>query len=174
MTLHDVQQQRLEELLKRQLGAKILAAIDDPQITEIIVNEDGRVWFESYERGLHESGLSFTASQIESLIGTVAASLRAVTNTQNPILEGELPIGGVRFEGLLPPVARQPCCVMRKPAQVLYGLDDYIRDGILEERLSEILRESIDQRHNIVIAGGTGSGKTTLAGAIINEMVERS
>ena len=53
MTLHDVQQQRLEELLKRQLGAKILAAIDDPQITEIIVNEDGRVWFESYERGLH-------------------------------------------------------------------------------------------------------------------------
>src|SRR5215469_13110535 len=174
MTPHDVQQHRLQELLKRQLGAKILSAIEDPKITEIIVNEDGRVWFEFYDLGLREDGTSFAPAQIESLIGTVAASLRTVVNAKNPIVEGELPIGGVRFEGLLPPVARQPCCVMRKPAQVLYRLDDYIRDGILEERLSEILRESIDQRRNIVIAGGTGSGKTTLAGAIINEMVERS
>jgi type IV secretion system protein VirB11 len=174
MTPHDVQQHRLQELLRRQLGAKILSAIEDPKITEIIVNEDGRVWFESYDRGLHEGGTSFAPSQIESLIGTVAASLRTVVNAQNPIVEGELSIGGVRFEGLLPPVARQPCYVMRKPAQVLYRLDDYMRDGVLEERFSEILRESIDQRRNIVIAGGTGSGKTTLAGAIINEMVERS
>ena len=174
MTPHDIQQQRLEELLRRQLGAKILSAIEDPEITEIIVNEDGRVWFESYDRGLHEGGLLFGPSQIESLIGTVAASLRTVVNAQNPIVEGELPIGGVRFEGLLPPVARQPCCVMRKPAQVLYTLNDYVRDGILEERFAEILREAIDRRTNIVVAGGTGSGKTTLAGTLINEMVERS
>jgi len=174
MTPHDVQQQRLQELLRRQLGAKILSAIEDPRVTEIIVNEDGRVWFESYDRGLHEGGWSFAPSQIESLIGTVAASLRTVVNAQNPIVEGELPIGGVRFEGLLPPVARQPCLVMRKPAQVLYTLDDYVRDGILEKRAAEILRKAIDQRCNIVIAGGTGSGKTTLAGALINEMVERS
>ena len=174
MTPHDVQQHRLQELLRRQLGAKILSAIEDPKITEIIVNEDGRVWFESHDHGLHEGGTSFAPAQIESLIGTVAASLRTVVNAQNPIVEGELPIGGVRFEGLLPPVARHPCCVMRKPAQVLYRLDDYIRDGVLEERFSEIVREYIDQRGNIVIAGGTASGKTTLAGAIINEMVERS
>ena len=174
MTAHDVQERRLEELLKRQLGAKILEAIDNPRITEIIVNEDGRVWFESYERGLHEADLSLTPTQIESLIGTVAASLPTVANTQNPILEGELPIGGVRFEGLLPPVARQPCCVMRKPAQVLYTIDDYVRDGILDENLAEVFRDAIDQRRNIGIAGGTGSGKTTLAGALINEMVERS
>ena len=102
-------------------------------ITEIIVNEDGRVWFESYGKGMHEAGLRLAASQVESLIGTVAASLGTVANASSPIVEGELQIEGIRFEGLLPPVARKPCCVMRKPAQVLYTLDDYVRDGILHE-----------------------------------------
>ncbi len=123
---------------------------------------------------MHEAGLRLAASQVESLIGTVAASLGTVANTNSPIIEGELLIDGIRFEGLLPPVARKPCCVMRKPAHVLYTLDDYIRDGILDKTHAEVLREAIDQRLNIVVAGGTGSGKTTLAGAMINEMVERS
>jgi type IV secretion system protein VirB11 len=168
------QERRLDELLRRQLGPRILAAITDPNVTEIIVNEDGRVWFESYAEGMHEAGLLLAASQVESLIGTVASSLGSVVNSVNPIVEGELLIGGIRFEGLLPPVVRKPCCVMRKPAQVLFTLDDYVRDEILNDQQAVILREAVNSRRNVVIAGGTGSGKTTLAGAFINEMVERS
>jgi type IV secretion system protein VirB11 len=123
---------------------------------------------------MREAGLTLAPSQVESLIGTVAASLGTVANGANPIIEGELPIAAIRFEGLLPPVARKPCCVMRKPAQVLYTLNDYVRDQILSEAHGDVLRSAVDQRRNIVIAGGTGSGKTTLAGALINEMVERS
>ncbi len=174
ISTQQVQERRLDELLKRQLGPRILAAIADPRITEIIVNEDGRLWFESYGSGMREAGLTLAPSQVESLIGTVAASLGMVANVANPIIEGELPIAAIRFEGLLPPVARKPCCVMRKPAQVLYTLNDYVRDQILSGAHGDVLRSAIDQRRNIVIAGGTGSGKTTLAGALINEMVERS
>jgi P-type conjugative transfer ATPase TrbB len=169
-----LQERRLDELLRRQLGPKILAAIASPEVTEIIINEDGRVWFESYGKGMHEADLMLSTSQVESLVGTVASSLGSVANASNPIVEGELPIAGIRFEGLLPPVARKPCCVMRKPAQVLYTLDDYLREGILDHAQAEVLRDAIDQRLNIVVAGGTGSGKTTLAAALINEMVERS
>jgi type IV secretion system protein VirB11 len=168
------QERRLDELLRRQLGSQILAAIADPGITEIMVNEDGRVWFESYGKGMHEADLVLPVSQVESLVGTVAASLGSVANASNPIVEGELPIARIRFEGLLPPVARKPCCVMRKPAQVLYTLDDYRRDGILGHAQAEVLRDAIDQRLNIVVAGGTGSGKTTLAAPLINEMVKCS
>src|SRR6266849_434416 len=174
ISTQQVQERRLDELLKRQLGPRILAAIADPQITEIIVNEDGRLWFESYGSGMREAGVTLAPSQVESLIGTVAASLGTVANANNPIIEGELPIAAIRFEGLLPPAARKPCCVMRKPAQVLFTVDDYVRDGILSDAYAEALRKAIDQRRNVVIAGGTGSGKTTLAGALINEMVERS
>ncbi|MGH7812392.1 MAG: P-type conjugative transfer ATPase TrbB [Candidatus Binataceae bacterium] len=170
----NIQERRLDELLRRQLGARILAAIADPNVTEIIVNEDGRVWIESYQKGMHEAGVTLAASQVESLIGTVAASLGNVANAAHPIVEGELPIGAIRFEGLLPPVARKPCCVMRKPAQVLYTLEDYVRGGILSDARASVLREAADSRLNVVIAGGTGSGKTTLAGALINEMVARS
>jgi type IV secretion system protein TrbB len=169
-----IQERRRDELLRRQLGPQLLAAIADPTITDIIINEDGRVWFEAHGKGLFAAGFCLQESQRESVIGTVAAALGTVADADHPIVEGELPIERVRFEGLKPPVVRQPCIAMRKPAQVLYTLDDYVRDRIITEGQAAIFRDAIDRRENIVIGGGTGSGKTTLGGALINEMVARS
>jgi len=173
-TVHQLQEHRRDELLRRQLGGPILDAIVNPLITEIMINEDGQVWYEEHGVGMREAGFMLSPSQVESLIGTVAASLGMVANLDHPIIEGELSIGGIRFEGLLPPIARKPCCVMRKPAQVLYTINHYLADGILSGPHAAILRDAIDQRLNVVIAGGTGSGKTTLAGALLNEVVARS
>ncbi len=169
-----IQERRRDELLKRQLGPQLLAAIADPAITDIIVNEDGQAWFEAHGRGLFAAGFSLQESHRESLIGTVAAALGTVADADHPIVEGELPIERIRFEGLMPPVVKRPCFAMRKPAQVLYTLDDYVRDRIITHSQAEFFRESIDRCENILIGGGTGSVKTTLAGALINEMVARS
>jgi type IV secretion system protein VirB11 len=169
-----IQERRRDELLRRQLGPQLLAAIGDPTITDIIINEDGRVWLEAHGKGLYTAGFSLPESHRESLIGTVAAALGTVADADHPIVEGELPIERIRFEGLMPPVVRRPCLAMRKPAQVLYTLDDYVRDRIVTENQAEIFGDAVDRRENILIAGGTGSGKTTLAGSLINEMVARS
>ncbi len=174
ISTQQIQERRRDELLRRQLGAQLLAAMADPMITDILVNEDGRVWFEAHGKGMFEAGFSMPASQVESLIGTVAAALGTVADADHPIVEGELQIDRIRFEGFVPPVVRRPCVAMRKPAQVLYALDDYVRDRIITEGQARIFREAIDRRENIVIGGGTGSGKTTLGGALINEMVARS
>ena len=169
-----IQERRRDELLRRQLGPQLLAAIADPAITDIIVNEDGRVWFEAHGKGLFAAGFVLPESHRESLIGTVAAALGTTADNDHPIVEGELPLERIRFEGLMPPVVRRPCFAMRKPAQVLYTLDDYVRDGIVTGAQAEIFREATQRRWNIAIAGGTGSGKTTFAGALINEMVANS
>jgi type IV secretion system protein TrbB len=169
-----IQERRRDELLRRQLGPQLLAAIADPAITDIIVNEDGRVWFEAHGKGLFAAGFVLPESHRESLIGTVAAALGTTADNDHPIVEGELPIERIRFEGLMPPVVRRPCFAMRKPAQVLYTLDDYVRDGIVTGVQAEIFRDATHRRWNIAIAGGAGSGKTTFAGALINEMVASS
>jgi len=169
-----IQERRRDELLRRQLGPQLLAAIADPAITDIIVNEDGRVWFEAHGKGLYAAGFVLPESHRESLIGTVAAALGTTADNDHPIVEGELPIERIRFEGLMAPVVRHACFAMRKPAQVLFTLHDYVRDGIVTEAQAEIFREATHRRLNIAIAGGTGSGKTTFAGALINEMVATS
>jgi P-type conjugative transfer ATPase TrbB len=167
----EVQRTRLAEKLRRELGPVVLKALSDPDVIEIILNPDGKIWIESHREGMSETEASMQPAQAENLIGTVAASLNAVVNPQNPIIEGELPLTGSRFEGVLPPIAPSPCFVIRKRAAVIYTLDDYMKDGILTVEHVKALRDAIAARRNIVVAGGTGSGKTTIVNALIHEMV---
>jgi P-type conjugative transfer ATPase TrbB len=116
------------------------------------------------------SGLRLSRVQAENLLCTVAAMLGTVINADHPLLEGELPDGS-RFQGILPPIAPGPAFVIRKRAQRLYTLDEYVGSGIMQGWHAAALSRAILERKNLVIAGGTGSGKTTLANAIIHEMV---
>src|SRR5712692_10030779 len=169
---HEVQQARLMEKFTRELGEKARAGLADPMVTDLLVNEDGRLWFDAHGKGMLDTGVIMSPTQVESLIGTVAALLNIVVNSENPILEGELPTGLGRIEGLVAPVVERPCLAIRKPAQVLYTLEDYIKANILTERQAGIFRNAIVEGRNIVIAGGTGSGETTLTSALIHEMAE--
>src|SRR6202158_5790721 len=171
MTSRDVQITRLSEKLRRELGPVVLKALSDPDVIKIILNPDGRIWVESHTAGMSQTDASMAPTQAENLIGTVAAAVNAVANPKNPIMEGDIPLTGSRFEGLLPPIAPSPCFVIRKRASVLYTLDHYLKDNIVTRAQAIALRDAIAKRRNIVIAGGTGSGKTTLVNALIHEMV---
>ena len=164
---------RLVRKLQDALGETVCSALEDPSVVEIMLNPDGRLFVERLWQGIDSMG-QLQPGAAEIIIGSVAHALQTEADEDQPIISGELPIGGHRFEGLLPPVVRAPSFTIRKRASRLIPLDDYVRSAIMTSEQSHLIRKAIEARLNIVISGGTGSGKTTLANAVIAEMVRSS
>lgn len=159
------------------LGADIAAAMRDPLVVEIMVNPDGALRLDRLGEGRSNTGVRMAPDQVERIVRLVASHARAEVHAEHPIISAELPPhveghAGERFEGVLPPVAPVPCFAIRKPATKLHTLDDYVADGLMSAIQAEALRGAVARRDNILVAGGTSSGKTTLANALLAEMAE--
>jgi type IV secretion system protein TrbB len=161
---------RLVRKLQDALGDQLCVALDDATVVEIMLNPDGRLFIERLGHGVAEAGV-MTPAAAEVVIGSVAHALQSEADDERPIISGELPIGGHRFEGLLPPIVSGPAFTIRRRASRLIPLSDYVSSKVVTEAQASAIRSAIDARMNIVISGGTGSGKTTLANAIIAEIV---
>jgi type IV secretion system protein VirB11 len=161
---------RLVRKLQEALGDQLCVALDDATVVEIMLNPDGKLFIERLGHGVAPAG-EMSSAAAEMVIGTVAHALQSEVDTEQPIISGELPIGGHRFEGLLPPVVARPAFTIRRRASRLIPLEDYVRTGVMTEYQASTIRSAISARLNIVISGGTGSGKTTLANAVIREIV---
>ncbi|MQB46059.1 P-type conjugative transfer ATPase TrbB [Rhizobium sp. ICMP 5592] len=162
---------RLVRKLQEALGDLLCVALDDANVVEIMLNPDGKLFIERLGHGVAPAG-EMSSAAAEMVIGTVAHALQSEVDTEQPIISGELPIGGHRFEGLLPPVVAKPAFTIRRRASRLIPLEDYVRTGVMTDYQASTIRSAISARLNIVISGGTGSGKTTLANAVINEIVK--
>lgn len=167
--------ERRRRMLITALGRDIAAAMRDSQVTEIMLNPDGALRLDRLGEGRTDTGARIEPDQVERIIRLVASHVRAEVHAEHPILSAELPphiegCAGERFEGVLPPVSSAPCFSIRKPATRLHTLDDYIADGLMSEAQADALRAAVAQRCNILVAGGTSSGKTTLANALLAEM----
>jgi len=165
---------RSRAMLRTAMGPTIAAALADPEVIEIMINPDGRLWLDRLGQGRSDTGLIFEAAQVDRIIRLVASHARTEAHAAAPIVSAELPPhgegAGERFEGVLPPVATAPCFSIRKPAARIHSLLDYVKDGFMPAGMAQVLAMAVIERRNILVVGGTSSGKTTLANALLAEM----
>jgi len=166
---------RKRAMLRTAMGPAISAALADPLVIEVMVNPDGALRLDRLGSGRSDTGERLEPAQIERIIRLVASHARTEVHGTAPIVSAELPphghgLAGERFEGVLPPVATGPCFSIRKPASRVYTLLDYVSDGIMGAGTARMLALAATGRRNILVAGGTSSGKTTLANALLAEI----
>ena len=161
-------------MLRTALGPAIAGFLDDPDIVEVMLNPDGRLWIDRLSSGLMETGEVLSAPDGERIVRLVAHHVGVEVYAGAPRVSAELPETGERFEGLLPPVVAAPAFAIRKPAVAVFTLDDYVATGIMTSDQAGALREAVKARKNILVAGGTSSGKTTLTNALLAEVAKTS
>jgi type IV secretion system protein VirB11 len=166
------QKRRLAESMRRQLGA-ICELLNESDVVELMLNADGTIWVDRLGQPMETAGTMQPATA-ESFIATVASTLRSSVTRENPILECELPLDGSRFEALIPPVVSAPVFTIRRKASAVFPLREYEQQRVMTARQRRAIEKAVALRHNILVVGGTGTGKTTLANGIIDHIVRAS
>ncbi|MGY3647605.1 P-type conjugative transfer ATPase TrbB [Bradyrhizobium sp. LM4.3] len=178
MAIHSAQAEAISRgarMLRSALGPAIARYLEDASIVEVMLNPDGRrLWIDRLSSGLTDTGETLSAADGERIVRLVAHHVGAEVHAGAPRVSAELPETGERFEGLLPPVVAAPAFAIRKPAVAVFTLDDYVAAGIMTSDQAEALRSAVAERRNILVAGGTSTGKTTLTNALLAEVAKTS
>ncbi len=161
-------------MLRTALGPAIARFLEDASVVEVMLNPDGRIWIDRLSEGLSDTGERLSPADGERIVRLVAHHVGAEVHAGVPRVSAELPETGERFEGLLPPVVAAPTFAIRKPAVAVFTLDDYVTAGIMTAGQAEALRQGVATRANILVAGGTSTGKTTLTNALLAEVAKTS
>jgi len=161
-------------MLRTALGPAIAGFLGDASVVEVMLNPDGRLWIDRLSEGLSDTGERLSPADGERIVRLVAHHVGAEVHPGNPRVSAELPETGERFEGLLPPVVAAPAFAIRKPAVAVFTLQDYVDGSIMSAEQADILRQAVADRRNILVAGGTSTGKTTLTNALLAEVSKTS
>jgi type IV secretion system protein TrbB len=175
VAIHHLNQEatsRGARMLRTALGPAIALWLEDASVVEVMLNPDGRLWIDRLAGGLVDTGERLSPDDGERIVRLVAHHVGAEVHPGSPRVSAELPGTGERFEGLLPPVVAAPAFAIRKPAVAVFTLDDYVAAGIMSVAQAETLRAAVADRQNILVAGGTSTGKTTLTNALLAEVAK--
>ena len=165
---------RSARMLRTALGPAIATWLEDPGVVEVMLNPDGRLWVDRLTEGLADTGGRLSAVDGERIVRLVAHHVGAEVHPGSPRVSAELPETGERFEGLIAPVVAAPAFAIRKPAVAVFTLDDYVRAAIMTADEADVLRRAVERRRNVLVAGGTSTGKTTLVNALLAEVAKTS
>ncbi len=161
-------------MLRTALGPAIATFLQDTSVVEVMLNPDGRLWIDRLKGGLEDTGERLSPADGERIVRLVAHHVGAEVHPASPRVSAELPETGERFEGLIPPVVTAATFAIRKPAVAIFTLDDYVASGIMQPAQAVLLREAVGSRQNVLVAGGTSTGKTTLVNALLAEVAKTS
>ena len=106
---------RSSRMLRTALGSAIASWLDDAAVIEVMLNPDGRLWIDRLGEGISNTGVAMAAADDERIIRLVAHHVGADVHSRAPRVSAELPDGGERSEGLLPPVVAAPSFAIRRP-----------------------------------------------------------
>lgn len=166
---------RLYDKLYRDFGKNIIDFLQDQDVNEIMLNPDGKLWIDRTSQG-QLCVDEMQSTQAFSIMNTIAGIHGLALSHQQPRLEAELPfyhaMQGQRFTGAIPPVIFAPSFNIRKRAEIIFTLEDYIKTNRVTLQQSKILTQLIIDRKNILVCGGPGSGKTTVTNALIIEAIK--
>jgi type IV secretion system protein VirB11 len=173
---HEPSTDRIERMMLRYLGADLMTAFDDDDVTEIYLNpQDPVVRLTTRSRGRVVAPYRIGADRVTMFLDSVASHGGVILDPDTPLLQAELPDGRfrkARLQGFLPPISRGPAFTLRKPPRVIYSLDEYVAHGTLSPTFRAVLRSAVQYRLSIVVAGGTDTGKTTFANALLREIAD--
>ncbi|MBL6938213.1 MAG: P-type conjugative transfer ATPase TrbB [Alphaproteobacteria bacterium] len=161
-------------MLRTALGPAIAGFLQDSSIVEVMLNPDGRLWIDRLAGGLEDTTLRIPPMDAERIVRLVAHHVGVEVHAGAPRVSAELPETGERFEGLVPPVVMAPCFAIRRPAVAVFTLGDYVEAGIMTADQADLLRTAVSARKNVLVAGGTSTGKTTLVNALLAEIAKTS
>lgn len=160
-------------LLETVAGETLLEALHDPKTLEVMLNPDGRLFVEKVGGGIMSLGTVEPEAAMQ-ILKVVAGFHGRELVVERPILECTWPLDGSRFAGQIPPIVNRPAFAIRKKAHVVFSLEDYVEHEIMTEDQKSCIKDMVRDRYNILVVGGTGSGKTTLINAIVKEIVDQS
>jgi Flp pilus assembly CpaF family ATPase len=163
---------RVMRMLETAMGSTIAGLLKDPDVIEIRCNADGKIYADWFDRPSSWTGEKLGSDMATQVVCIVADAVDQIVGAaaNRYILDAEFPGQGFRFHGDLPPVVPGPCFNIRKRPPRIISLDEYVAAGIMTQGQREVIVRAVHERRNILVVGGTKTGKTTLTNAIIDEV----